>query len=68
MKIWNHSRRDVILLALSVAQFVTTLLLAISWEASSTLSQVAGFALLVVMTVYNIIVVSHLFTHTPWFN
>jgi len=68
MKIWKHSRWDVVMLALSVAQFVTTLLLAIRWEASSTLGRAAGFALLVVMTVYNIIVVSHLFTHTPWFN
>ena len=68
MKIWNHSRWDVTMLALSVAQLVTTLLLAIRWEASSTLVRAAGFALLVVMTVYNIIVVSHLFTHTPWFN
>ena len=68
MKIWNHSRRDVVLLALSMAQFVTTLLLAIDWETSSAFGRLAGFALLVFMTLYNIIVVSHLFTHTPWFN
>jgi len=67
MKIWKHSRRDVIMLALSVGQFVTTLLLAVRWERSSIPGRATGFALLIVMMVYNIIVVSHLFTHTPWF-
>ena len=68
MKIWKHSRLDAIMLGLSVAQFVITLLLAIEWQGLSTARRTAGFALLVVMTVYNIIVVSHLFTHTAWFN
>jgi fatty acid desaturase len=68
MKIWKHSQRDALMLALSIAQFVITLLLAGKWEGFSTLSRAASFLLLVVMTVYNIIVVSHLFTHTPWFN
>lgn len=67
MKIWKHSYLDVVMLALSVGQFVTTLFLAITWEGASALTRVAGFVLLVWMTVYNIIVVSHLFTHTPWF-
>ena len=67
MKIWKHSYLDVVMLALSVGQFVTTLLLAITWERASALTRVAGFVLLVWMTVYNIIVISHLFTHTPWF-
>ena len=67
MKIWKHSSFDVILLILSVGQFVTTLLLANSWNKASVFSRVAGFVLLVAMTVYNIIVVSHLFTHTAWF-
>lgn len=67
MKIWKHSRRDVIMLALSVGQFVTTLLLAGTWEGAATLTRLTGFVLLVAMSVYNIIVVSHLFTHTAWF-
>ena len=67
MRIWKHSYLDVIMLALSVVQLVTTLFLAILWEGSSTLTRVGGFMLLVGMTVYNIIVVTHLFTHTPWF-
>lgn len=67
MKIWKHSRLDFIMLALSIGQLLTTLLIAIYWESASTLARVTGFLLLVVMTVYNIIVISHLFTHTPWF-
>lgn len=67
MKIWKHSYLDAIMLALSVAQFVTTLLLALSWEGASMPSRVAGFVLVIVMCVYNIIVISHLFTHAAWF-
>lgn len=67
MKIWKHSYLDVVMLALSVGQFGTTLLLAKTWDGASTLTRLAGFVLLVAMMVYNIIVVSHLFTHTPWF-
>ena len=55
------------MLGLSVAQFGITLLFAASWSRLATPSRVGGLALLVFMTVYNIIVVSHLFTHTAWF-
>jgi fatty acid desaturase len=55
------------MLGLSIAQFVITLLLAMRWDKSSPAAAVGSFLLLVVMTVYNIIVISHLFTHTPWF-
>ena len=68
MKIWKHSQRDAIMLLLSIAQFVTTIVLAINWKRSSMLGRTTGFVLLVVMSVYNIIVISHLFTHTAWFN
>lgn len=67
MKIWKNSSLDLILLMLSVGQFVTTLLLANSWDRAPVVIRIAGFVLLVVMTVYNIIVVSHLFTHAAWF-
>ena len=68
MKIWKYSRLDALMLALSIAQFVTTLLLAVNWKRMSTLGRAGSFTLLVAMMVYNIIIVSHLFTHTPWFN
>src|SRR5215471_9492447 len=67
MKIWKHTPFDAILLALSVGHFVTTLWLAAHWERFSSAGRVGSFALLVFMMVYNIIVISHLFTHTPWF-
>lgn len=67
MKIWKYSRLDAIMLGLSVAQFSITLLLALSWNKISPAGAVASVLLIVLMTVYNIIVVSHLFTHTPWF-
>ena len=68
MKIWKYSRRDFFMLALSIAQFVVTLFLAVRWEEWSTFGRVASSLLITAMTVYNIIVVSHLFTHTHWFN
>ena len=68
MKIWKYSRRDFIMLALSIAQFIVTLFLAVRREEWSTFDRVASFLCITAMTVYNIIVVSHLFTHTHWFN
>jgi fatty acid desaturase len=68
MKLWKHSRWDAIMLGLSLAQFAITLLFAVTWHGLSLPARVAGFVLLVTMTVYNIIVVSHLFTHTAWFS
>src|SRR5262249_3630748 len=46
---------------------VTTLWLAAHWQRCSSAGRGGSFALLVFMMVYNIIVISHLFTHTPWF-
>jgi fatty acid desaturase len=68
MKIWKYSHWDFMMLVLSITQFVTTLFLAMRWEEWSTFGRVTSFLVLTAMTVYNIIVVSHLFTHTPWFN
>jgi fatty acid desaturase len=67
MKIWKYTPLDATMLTLSVGQFITTLWLAANWERASAIFRVGSFALLVFMTVYNIIVISHLFTHTPWF-
>jgi fatty acid desaturase len=67
MRIWKKTRWDALLLAFSVAQLAATLWLAASWAHASALERVGGFALLVFMMTYNIIVVSHLFTHVAWF-
>ena len=67
MKIWKNTRLDAVMLVLSIAQFVATLLLATNWKHFSLPGRIGSFVLLVFMTVYNIIVVSHLFTHVHWF-
>jgi fatty acid desaturase len=68
MKTWKYTPLDAAMLTLSVGQFVTTLLLAAHWERSTPIGWLGSFVLLVFMMVYNIIVISHLFTHTPWFD
>jgi fatty acid desaturase len=44
------------------------IVLAKCWADTFLYEKLAGFFLLVFMMTYNIIVISHLFTHTPWFN
>jgi fatty acid desaturase len=67
MRIWKNTPWDAFLLAFSLAHFGATLWLAAGWEQASTTERLGGFALMVFMISYNIIVVSHLFTHVPWF-
>lgn len=67
MKIWKNTPKDAILVGLSLAQFTVTWALAITWHTDSLPARVAGGVLLTVMMAYNIIVISHLFTHVPWF-
>ncbi|MGH3172108.1 MAG: fatty acid desaturase, partial [Trebonia sp.] len=67
VQIWKNSRTDAILAGISVAQFAATPALALAWDTASPAARAAGGVLLTVMMTYNIIVVSHLFTHVPWF-
>jgi fatty acid desaturase len=67
MRIWKHTSCDAFLLTFSVAHFGATLWVAAFWEQVSTPERIGGFTLLVFMMGYNIIVVSHLFTHVRWF-
>ncbi|MEU9479464.1 fatty acid desaturase [Streptomyces sp. NPDC048191] len=67
MKIWKNTPKDSVLVGLSLAQFAVAPVLAITWDTVSLPARVAGGVLLTLMTTYNIIVVSHLFTHVPWF-
>src|SRR5688500_6324696 len=68
MKIWEYSAPGVAMLCSGLAQVQLMAFIAISWARLSLIGWAVSFMLLVAMTVYNIIVVSHLFTHTPWFN
>lgn len=67
MKIWKYTPKDTFMLLLELGQFATTLFLAAEWQQLSPLARFGSFALLVLMMTYSIIVVTHLFTHTPWF-
>lgn len=67
MKIWRTSPKDSILVGISLVQFGTTLALAATWGAAPLPLRIGGGLLLTFMMAYNIIVVSHLFTHVPWF-
>ncbi|WP_337263989.1 MULTISPECIES: fatty acid desaturase family protein [unclassified Serratia (in: enterobacteria)] len=68
MKIWKYSRWDVLMLMMSLSQFVVTIWLAVQWGEASWGAWILNVMLLVLMTTYNIIVISHFFTHTPWFS
>jgi fatty acid desaturase len=67
MKVWKTTPKDAILVGLSLAQFVSTPVLAVTWDTAPPPARLAGATLLTLMTTYNIIVISHLFTHVPWF-
>jgi fatty acid desaturase len=67
MRIWKHTRKDALLFGFSVAQLAVTVWFASQWDSHSALARAGGFVLVALMTAYNIIVVSHLFTHVPWF-
>lgn len=68
MKVWKNSWLDIFLLLLSIIQCVLIFISATHWDNFSLFGKVGNFGLLVFMMVYNIIVISHLFTHAPWFN
>ncbi|MGW0811518.1 fatty acid desaturase family protein [Nonomuraea sp. NPDC002799] len=52
---------------ISVAHLAITLLMAATWDSASVSVRAVGGVLVAVLTAYNIIVISHLFTHVPWF-
>ncbi len=67
MKVWKNTPKDAILAGISVAQLAITVGSAVAWDALPTGVRIATGVLLTMMMAYNIIVVSHLFTHVPWF-
>jgi len=66
-QIWRQTRLDAVLLSISIAHLVSTLALASAWSRAPSFARAGMLALQVFMTVYSIIVVSHIFTHKPWF-
>ncbi|OKJ94643.1 fatty acid desaturase [Streptomyces sp. CB03234] len=67
MPLWKHSPKDALLFGFSVTQLTLMIWLATRWSGFSVAGWLGQAALVTVMTAYNIIVVSHLFTHVPWF-
>lgn len=67
MKVWRYSALDSVMLLLSIAHLGLLLLLSIYWTDFSTLLRATAFAALTLMLFYNIVVITHFFTHTPWF-
>jgi len=66
-RIWRHGPIDSWLLGLSAAHTSTNVYLAKTWASSSPFMRCISFLLTVCMTVYNIVVISHIFVHRPWF-
>jgi len=68
MAIWKHSRWDAVLLLLSIAQLAVMIGLVCGWKGASWSAWSVNVMVLALMATYNIIVISHFFTHTPWFS
>ncbi|AYA40240.1 fatty acid desaturase [Xenorhabdus nematophila] len=67
MKIWKYSSKDAIMFILSLLNIITSITLAYYWSGLSISSWLFNIAIISFMTTYNIIVITHFFTHTPWF-
>lgn len=67
MRIWKNSPKDSILVGITVLQLVAMITAAATWDSAPAAVKIVGGALLTMLMAFNIIVVSHLFTHAPWF-
>ncbi|MFF0487670.1 fatty acid desaturase family protein [Nocardia sp. NPDC004068] len=66
-RIWAHSPKDAVLLGISLSQLAVMIAAALTWSGTGPVVRGSGFLVVTAMMTYNIIVVSHLFTHVPWF-
>lgn len=67
MKIWRYSARDAFMPLLGMIQLTAMVLMAMKWEHLPLAGRSGCFALLIFMMTYNIVIITHLFTHAPWF-
>ncbi|MDB6375145.1 hypothetical protein [Photorhabdus bodei] len=67
MAIWRYSPWDAVMFALSILHTVATITLVVYWNGFTIMGWLTHVILLTLMITYNIIVISHFFTHTPWF-
>lgn len=67
MRIWKRSPKDAILVGLSIGQSAVMAATALTWDTYPIGQKILSGVLLALLIAYNIIVVTHLFTHVPWF-
>src|SRR4051794_36754814 len=67
MKVWTYSPKDAFLPLLGLMQLTSMVLMAMKWDYLELAGRSGCFAALIFMMTYNLIVITHLFTHTPWF-
>jgi fatty acid desaturase len=67
MKLWKNSPLDAVMLGLSLTQTTVMFTLAARWEQASVVERAGGVVLLVFMTTYSNIIISHIYIHTLWF-
>lgn len=65
-RVFRHSPVDAVLVLISVTQFAVTIALA-AIDPTGLWSMLGSFLLLTFMMTYSVIIVSHLFSHRPWF-
>ncbi|MGX4657957.1 fatty acid desaturase family protein [Micromonospora sp. SCSIO 07396] len=67
MRVWKNSPLDSILVAYSVVHLLAMFWFAAAWDSAATGQRAAMAVGTCFLITYNIIVVTHLFTHQPWF-
>ncbi|MEQ1963600.1 fatty acid desaturase [Xenorhabdus khoisanae] len=67
MKIWKYSSKDSIMFIFSLLNIVISVTLAWYWNVFSISGWLFNIAIVSLISTYNIIVISHFFSHTPWF-
>jgi fatty acid desaturase len=65
--LWRHSPLDALHLLIACTQAGATLAIAASWSGLGVPERILGAFVLVVLQTYDILIVSHMWTHSPWF-
>jgi fatty acid desaturase len=67
MRIWKHSPKDALLVAIAVGQLVATTAWAVAFHRLSLAWNLVAFVVITYAFYYNPVVVTHNFLHTPFF-
>jgi fatty acid desaturase len=66
-KLFQHSSRDSLVVAITLCQLILTVWLAATWESRELAYHFLFFFLCLFLFWYNALVATHNFVHTPWF-